>query len=118
MQLEELKNIYLEDSYVLGIQEEKYFIVFKMEFVLTEEHPSFSIPKNGEMYCYKRGNLVFSNIELRTWLEKTSNVNIDANNEEDLGNIDTLRFKNNSFYLEGDWGKLEIKGGILEVEMS
>ncbi|WP_153520424.1 hypothetical protein [Pseudomonas aeruginosa] len=45
-------NIYLEDSYVLAIEESVSTLSFAMELVLLESHPLYVKPAAGEAYCY------------------------------------------------------------------
>ena len=46
------KNIYLEDSFVLGIEESDNQMSFIVEMVLTENHPMYSSRHKDEQYCY------------------------------------------------------------------
>lgn len=66
----DLKNIYLEDSFVLGIKEKNNEIEFIVDFVLTENHPLYSIPKENENYCYKKGILLFKGVTSVLWEER------------------------------------------------
>jgi hypothetical protein len=107
---ENFKYIYLEDSYVLEIRESRNSIVFKMEFVLTKNHPLYKEPKRNSQYCYQIGNIKFIEIEEKTWIVKNLNVvNLDANGETDLGNIDNFYKDQDTYYVEGDWGSLFLK---------
>src|SRR5215217_9049321 len=54
----ELINVYLEDSFVLGIQEESDFLSLSIEAVLTPENPNYHPPLPGEQYCYMDADLV------------------------------------------------------------
>ena len=110
------KNIYLEDSFVLEINEVSNSFVFKVEVVLTENHPLFENPKFGEKYCYKDAFILFSNPTLIRWdLKNLGFVSSDANNESDLGNIDVFYKDENGYYLEGDWGKVLIKSDEVSI---
>lgn len=111
-----LKDIYLEDSYVLEIIEQLDKIVFKMDFVICESHPFYKVPKKNERYCYHLGEIVFSKLEKISWIEKnTKNYSYDANNEKDLGNIDCFNYDSNTYNLEGSWGELQIKCNTIQV---
>lgn len=105
-----LKDLYLEDSFVLEIIELSDKLLFKMEFVLCESHQLYHDPKENERYCWHLGEIVFSNIESINWIERNPDkFSIDANNEIDYGNIDTFDFEENTYNLAGDWGLVEIK---------
>lgn len=47
------ENIYLEDSYVLSIND-KTSIQILLEAVLTENHSLYTQPLPEEQYCYRR----------------------------------------------------------------
>lgn len=114
--IEVLKGIYLEDSYVLEIIEQLDKILFKMDFVLCESHPFYKAPKKNERYCYRLGEIVFSELDKISWIEKnTENYSYDANNEKDLGNIDSFNFDCNMYFLDGSWGKVIIKCNNIQV---
>ncbi|WP_211330485.1 hypothetical protein [Prauserella muralis] len=106
--LPELADVYLEDSYVLNISEEPNKIVFTMEFVLTENHDSYSAPREGEQYCYRDGYLTFTDVSKVEWLTQTLRKFTDAANEEDMGNVDFLTGENGSWHVGGDWGEARI----------
>jgi len=115
-ELPKLRDLYLEDSYVLEIQQYDKYIDFFLEAVLTEEHPLYKSPLPNEQYCYKNIKLRFSNFDKAKWIEKTNVSNIDINGEIDIGNIDCFYQSDNYFYLEGEWGKLKISGAATYIE--
>ena len=49
-EINELKDIYLEDSYVLKILESRNEIIFELDAVLTQNHPAYDFPKLDEKY--------------------------------------------------------------------
>jgi len=110
-----LSNLYLEDSYVLNIAEKESSINFDMEFVLTEEHELYQSPKKNEQYCYSRGQLNFLDCS-STSLQLSNNLtSIDADGEQDIGNIDFFVNSNGNYLLEGDWGNLKVKCASVSV---
>jgi hypothetical protein len=115
-ELESFKGLYLEDSYVLNIIATPKLVEIEMDFVLTENHPLYSVPKKGEQYYYKRGKLLFINTKLIKWQNSTFQFeSIDRNREVDLGNIDVFHQNANNYYLEGDWGNLSIECQDIKV---
>ncbi len=106
--LHDLAHIYLEDSFVLGIFQKADSLTFELEAVLTEKHPLYKPPKAGEQYCYLPGLLVFGNARQIIWSSRSGNVSVDANNEEDLGNIDFLIVDSDNYHLGGDWGEVRV----------
>src|ERR1035437_1098753 len=114
--IEVLKNIYLEDSYVLEIIEQSDKILFQVDFVLCESHPYYKTPQINERYCYCHGEIVFSEIVEIHWVEKnTENYSYDANNLKDLGNIDSFFYEGNKYFLEGSWGEVIIKSNTIQL---
>ncbi|MGV9800590.1 hypothetical protein ACWDTP_21335 [Mycobacterium sp. NPDC003449] len=106
-----LKGIYLEDSYVLAIIDEPGVFAFKLEAVLTPEHPRYHNPRPGEQYCYADGYLIFRDVSRVDWLERSSSRSVDAAGDEDLGNIDGLTTDGGAFITQGDWGRVRIASG-------
>lgn len=107
-QLEGFQNLYLEDSYVLDIQESPSEVVFKMEVVLTEQHLLYSPPTN-EQYCYKKAAIRFSGLENVVWIEKDFQKFYDSSSEYDYGNIDSFYLLDGWYFLTGDWGEVKIR---------
>ncbi len=103
-----LDCLYLEDSYVLGVEADKTSAIFTVEFVLTEKHSGYLLPKKGQQYCYKKGKLKFEDCEAVSWAKVNHVRNIDKNLEIDMGNIDVFTFDENKYFLSGDWGEIEI----------
>lgn len=101
----DLANVYLEDSFVLEIDERPTQLRFRGEFVLTENHPRYHPPAAGEQYCYARGWLVVPDTTHIEWTRRSGQHFTDATGEEDLGNIDYLRHHDNHWLIGGDWGE-------------
>lgn len=115
----EIKNLYLEDSFVLSIDEFEGEIVLSMDFVLNENHPLYSAPSSEENYCYRKGKIKFTEPKVVRWIKRNENRTTDLNGEVDFGNIDTfIKSDDEKYVLSGDWGKLEIlpKDIIIEYE--
>ncbi|PYE32811.1 hypothetical protein DFP83_105119 [Idiomarina fontislapidosi] len=118
-EMTDLKNLYLEDSFVLSIDEFEGEIVFSMDFVLNENHPLYSEPSSEENYCYRKGKIKFTEPKVVRWIKRNENRTTDINGEVDFGNIDTfIKSDDEKYVLSGDWGKLEIspKDIIIEYE--
>ena len=113
-----LADVYLEDSYVLGISESWERVVFHLDAVLTPEHAAYHSPRPGEQCCYANGNLVFPDVTRVVWLKRNSSHYTDACGEEDLGNIDIRVVDDDAFVAEGDWGTVQISGAQPRFERS
>lgn len=104
-----LHSIYLEDSFVLGIKERDDGISFRLDAVLTADHPRYHEPKPGEQYCYAGIVLAFGNASGVEWLERSEHVFTDPDGEQDLGNIDVLRWEDDLYDIAGDWGHVHVR---------
>lgn len=106
-----LESLYLEDSYVLQIDEAGDSLIFYMEFVLTESHPEYENPKIGEQYCYRYGDITFPAVTRAAWLNRDNRKSVDPAGKADIGNIDSFYYENSTYHLEGDWGVVKIISG-------
>ncbi len=106
-------GIYLEDSFVLGIVESSGELCFLVEFVLMECHPYYSRPAKDEIYCYKKGRIVFRGLRSVRWLHRYCTPFIDKNGEDDYGNIDYFTLSDKRYRLGGHWGELVISSSDL-----
>lgn len=111
------ENIYLEDSYVLGIKYSGRELSFIMELVLTENHPMYSPPKESEQYCYRNGEMIFKNVSEVKWINRSMQPNIDFDGAVDYGNIDSFELSEGGYHLEGDWGEVIVYSSEPELEL-
>ena len=109
------KNIYFEDSYVLNIIEGTDLLEFRIEAVLTEQNPYYSLPKKDEQYCYKKIAIQFSQIVKKEWVIKNLKYSEDINGERDLGNIDSFTIDDNTYDIQGAWGHIIIESTQVAV---
>ncbi|MGX0889702.1 hypothetical protein AB7M22_001710 [Pseudomonas sp. ADAK2 TE3594] len=110
-----LSNIYLEDSYVLSVREGEGSLIFELEAVLTEKHPKYKRPQEGEKYCYRKVSLLFLNADSFEWLDRRFVEYADASGEFDYGNIDSFVESDGGYELTGDWGRVLIKGQAIDI---
>jgi hypothetical protein len=104
-----LAEVYLEDSFVVGIHGDGGTLSFDLDAVLTERHPRFAPPSPDEQYCYVSASLTFSHADAIDWLSRTDAAYRDANDEVDYGNIDFLTVEGSTYHLGGDWGEVIIR---------
>ena len=57
------KDIYLEDSFVISINDTEKDLSFVVEIVLTEKNIFYKPPHEDEQYCYKKGEIRFCKIQ-------------------------------------------------------
>jgi hypothetical protein len=104
-----MQGVYLEDSYVLAIDEPGEDMRFRMEFVLTPVHPDYRPPPADRQHCYRQGWLIFPNVKDCRLRRSDARAARDERGREDLGNIDCLREESPGHYsAEGDWGELDV----------
>jgi hypothetical protein len=103
-----LADVYLEDSFVLEVRESVDSLTFRLDLVLTQDHPRYHDPLPGEQYCYVRGTLTFTQASKIDWIERGNAQFRDANDEVDMGNIDFFEVEEGAFHIGGDWGEVRI----------
>lgn len=101
-----LSDVYLEDSYVLDVVDQPGELKFRLEAVLTKNHPAYQRPNPGEQYCYATGWLIIPNVMHLDWVHRSTQRFTDATGEEDLGNIDYLNREHDHWHIGGDWGEV------------
>jgi hypothetical protein len=111
----DFSEIYLEDSYVVGLNETSNSIEFLMDLALREKHPFYIPPKADEQYCFKKGKIIFPDVKNITWKEKSFMPSKDADGEIDYGNIDSFVFENGKYNLTGGWGEVLIESGTPKI---
>lgn len=107
-----LSNFYFEDSYVLAIHETTDSLTFELDAVLTEGHPRYEKPREGEQYCYRKISLQFLNADSFEWSDRKLVAFSDNSGEVDYGNIDNFVRGDDFYMLSGDWGRVIIKGVV------
>ncbi len=105
----DLANVYLEDSYVLGIHEGGAGLFFDLEVVLTEHHPLYQTPAEDMRYCYRTARLSFVGNLKVNWIERNLNArNVDPDGSVDLGQIDGFECDTDGYHIDGEWGAVKI----------
>ena len=108
-QLDQLQDVYLEDSWILSINATPGRLEMVLDVVLRESHPDYRDPLPGEQYCYKRGSLVFSTVrELHWTAQGKARSTTDANGERDYGSLEVLQFDDTLWSMDGDFGEISV----------
>jgi len=102
------ENVYLEDSYVLGIYPSTSGFLIRIEAVLTENHLFYTQPLTGEKYCYRRMTIKFSHPHTYNLVLQNINPIPDPDGRVDYGNIDEFFSDDGKYYIRGEWGELTI----------
>ena len=117
-QLPGFEHVYLEDSYVTGIEEQPDRLRFTLEVVLTVGHPLYRPPAPDEQYCYRPGALEFPALRRVTWTARHLRPFRDASGSVDYGNVDVFTARDGVYHLEGDWGSVEVVSGPPRLDLS
>jgi hypothetical protein len=104
----DLANVYLEDSFVLAIEETPTSLSFRLEAVLTQSHPRYHAPRPDEAHCYADAVLTLAEATKIEWVTRSTQIYRDAAGEKDLGNIDSLQRHDDHYEIAGDWGHVRI----------
>ncbi|WET82614.1 hypothetical protein P3102_16115 [Amycolatopsis sp. QT-25] len=104
----DLAHVFLEDSYVLAIDETSVSLAFELDLVLTPSHPRYHEPRSGEQHCYVDAVLTVSGATKTDWVTRSTQTFHDATGEEDLGNIDSFRYQDGYYEITGDWGRVRV----------
>lgn len=116
-EISSLRNVFLEDSFVLDIHEYPDRLVFDLDAVLAETHPAFEPPAAGSRYCFRLSTLSFMQIMSVEWISRTSIQFSDASGERDFGNIDSFSLEGDVSKLTGDWGVVVIKCQLVDFSI-
>ncbi len=106
-----LDQVYLEDSFVLGVTVHPGSVSMTLDVVLREGHPEFAEPRSDEQYCFRRGVLSFDPVSEIRWQMPKGVPAVDASGETDYGGIDEYLVDGNTHRLVGELGELVITCG-------
>ena len=115
-ELSGFEDVYLEDSYLLGIDEEAQSLVLTVELVLRETHELYQPPKVDEQYCYRRARIVFDDVRELRWVKKRLQPVPGPDEPPDFGNIDWLFIEDNHYEIGGEWGAIELDSASPRIE--
>jgi hypothetical protein len=117
-ELRGFENVYLEDSYVLGVEARPGLGRFELEVVLTPSHAEYEAPPPGTFECYVRGALAFGGVSELEWVEQGSPPATDASGEVDYGHIDSMSWDGTTFELDGDWGSMRLSAETVMITLT
>lgn len=109
-ELAELREIYLEDSWVLNVVARPGEFRVVAEYVLRASHHLYRPPRRGEQYCYRLGQMTFGAVTDLSWTSQGAPPAKDASGSLDYGNIDYMEIPEPGHYrLGGDFGVIDIR---------
>lgn len=108
-----LAHVYLEDSWVLALWPSENELAFDLEAVLTDGHPDYLGPAEGEQYDYRRARLTLHG-QVSCALSGAAPAT-DRAGTADLGHIDAWTLDDAGVsLLAGDWGEARVSGARVE----
>ena len=113
-----LEHLYLEESYVLDVEAHPGRICLTLDLVLTADHVQHRDPLPGEKYCYRHGELRFSQVTHSLWSGQGRPPARDVSGEVDYGNVDSFEWDESGYRLEGGWGRMQIHAAELQVVLT
>jgi hypothetical protein len=106
----DLAEVYLEDSWVLDVASSEHGVTFRLDAVLTPDHPRYQSPAPGEQHCYRRARLTVASTKRSVLNRSDAPAATDASGERDFGNIDVFSTVDSegdvAWEMSGDWGEL------------
>ncbi len=106
-----LGQVYLEDSFVLGVAVVQGVVDIFLDVVLREGHPAYEQPGAEEQYCFRRGTLRFHEVTEVHWRMPTGRPALDASGDTDFGGLDEFVFEGSTRHLVGEIGEITIVCG-------
>lgn len=117
-QFEDLRSVYLEDSWVLQITAGESHVAFDLDLVLTDDHELFQGVRPGEQYDHRRALLQIGGDQVQASLSGAPPA-VDATGEQDHGNIDTWVISADGWsVLTGDWGTARVLNPRVRLVLS
>ncbi|WP_133176489.1 hypothetical protein [Nocardioides currus] len=86
----DLAEIYLKDSWVLEVDATEHGVAFRLDAVLTPNHPRYHPSAPGEQHCYVRATLTVASTTRSLLHRSDAPAATDASGELDFGNIDVF----------------------------
>jgi hypothetical protein len=117
VEIPDLKDVVLEESYVLEIAAGPGSLKLRGEFVLGEQHAAYYEPPADESDCFVPGVLRFDGVQSLVWEGQGAPAAADATDEIDYGHIDDLVWDGEVFELEGDWGRIRVVASSIGLEL-
>ena len=117
--MDTLDNVMLQDTWVLGWQQDGDRLVFTVEASLWPGHPSYEPPKPGEWTCYKRGRVAFDGVQAVQGLLDLREVpgHTDPDGSQDYGSIDVLGVIEGGYRIAGEFGDVVVRAKSVRLEL-
>jgi hypothetical protein len=115
---EALRDVYLEDSWILTVQPSSRFLAFELDVVLTPNHPDYRGATPGEQHDYRRARLVLAAESFDYELSGLPPAT-DTTGRQDFGHIDSWIVEDTGWsLLEGDWGTARARDALVSLVLN
>jgi|GEM_PF-5186976 len=115
--LPEFGGTYLEDSYFLGLVAEGRNLRARMLFVLTVDHPAFSMPSPIEGRCYREGSILAREAKIVSWQPGKPSVSKNPDGTHDFGDLQLFQVSPTRFRIVTGWFDTVLEIADLSVEI-
>ncbi|MET3528144.1 hypothetical protein [Phenylobacterium koreense] len=113
--LSTLENIYLEDSYFLGMLAVGSDLKLRGLFALTGDHPDYAPPKPGEQHCYREGDIVISGLKVTKWQAGAHpTILVGPDTELDFGSIG-IGANDDGYWVETEWFEMSFQADSVKA---
>lgn len=116
-ELPDLEQVYLEDSFVLGVEILPGAVKVQLDVVLREGHPSYVAPGADEKYCFRKGVLRLEEVSEVTWRMPAGPPAVDASGDTDYGGIDVYEVDDSVHRIMGEIGELTVTCGWYSLQL-
>ena len=89
-----------------------------MDLTFAKDHPDLRPPREGDIYYSRTGTIRFSGVTSLTWSGQGSPPAIDATGTQDYDAIDSFRWEDTTYTLEGSWGAMRIEATAVDVTLT
>jgi hypothetical protein len=104
------KGIDFERSYLTGVIYDDSSLTLEMDFHLTELHPDYAAPQEGEDGCYRSGFIRFADIE---------DLQIDKapGQVEDYSIVYSVSGDGQRFEFSSGWGQVKVAARSVRIAL-
>jgi len=106
------KGIDFEHSYLLGVIYDDESLTLEMDFRLSEVHPEYSAPQDGDEGCYRGGFIRFADIE-DLQIDKARAA--DGGKPSDYSVIYSVSGDGKNFEFSCGWGEIKVAARSVRV---
>ena len=105
------KGIDFERSFLLGVIYDDESLTLEMDFRLTELHPEYTAPQDGDDGCYRGGFIRFADID-DLQIDK---ARADPSEQADYSVIYSVSGDGKNFGFSCGWGEIKVEARSVRV---